>query len=156
MNSLINLLSQFTFPQIILFIILLLVAIKEVADFVDWVNGKFSKRDENLKTEYETEEEQEERLDKLETNVDELTKNINHITDKVDLLVDSDRDAIKAYITREHHYFCYKVGWIDDYSLDCLEHRFEHYKEEEGNSFIEGLMNELRALPKTDPENTMK
>ena len=156
MKSLINLLSQFTFPQIILFIILLLVAIKEVADFVDWVNSKFSKRDENLKTEYETEEEQEERLDKLETNVDELTKNINHITDKVDLLVDSDRDAIKAYITREHHYFCYKVGWIDDYSLDCLEHRFEHYKEEEGNSFIEGLMNELRALPKTDPENTMK
>ena len=143
MNTLINLLSQFTLPQIILFIILLFVATKEIADFVDWVRGKFSEKNE-------------ERLDKLENNVNKLTENVNHITDKVDLLVDSDRDAIKAYITREHHYFCYKVGWIDDYSLDCLEHRFEHYKEEEGNSFIEGLMNELRALPKTEPKNTMK
>lgn len=156
MNTLINLLSQFTLPQIILFIILLFVATKEIADFVDWVRGRFSKRDESLKTEYEKAEKNEERLDKLENNVNKLTENVNHITDKVDLLVDSDRDAIKAYITREHHYFCYKVGWIDDYSLDCLEHRFEHYKEEEGNSFIEGLMNELRALPKTEPKNTMK
>ncbi len=152
MNALINLLTQFTLPQIILFIILLFVAVKEISDFVDWVRGRFSKRDEKLKTEYEEKEENEERLDKLENNVNELTKKVNHITDKLDLLIDSDKDAIKAYITKEHHYFCYKVGWIDDYSLDCLEHRFEHYKEEEGNSFIEGLMNELRALPK----NTIK
>ncbi len=151
MKTLIELMSQFTIPQIILFIILLAIVIKEVIDFIDWAKGKINKRDESLKTEYETNQNNEERLDRLENHMSELTTNVNNITNKVDLLISSDRDDIKAFITKEHHYFCYKVGWIDDYSLDCLEHRFQHYQEEHGNSFIEGLMNELRALPKTDP-----
>ena len=81
----------------------------------------------------------------MKTALEDINKSIH-------LLISSDRDDIKAFITKEHHYFCYDKGWIDDYSLDCLEHRFQHYQEEEGNSFIEGLMKELRALPKTDPE----
>ncbi|MBO7694649.1 MAG: hypothetical protein J6T10_18690 [Methanobrevibacter sp.] len=152
MKTLIDLLTQFTPWQIILFIILLAVAFKEVSDFVDWFKQKTNKRDESLKMDYEMKQENEERLDRLETNMDKLTENVDNMTGKIDLLVSSDRDAIKAFITREHHYFCYKVGWIDDYSLDCLEHRFQHYQEEHGNSFIEGLMNELRALPKTEPK----
>ena len=43
------------------------------------------------------------------------------------------------------------MGWIDDFSLDCLERRYQHYADEGGNSFIEGFMEELRALPKQDP-----
>lgn len=156
MRTLIELLNQFTLPQIILFIILLAIVIKEIYDFVDWGKSKIDKRDESLKHDYDLSLENENRLDRLETNMSKLTEDVNHITDKVDLLVKSDRDDIKAFITREHHYFCYKVGWIDDYSLDCLEHRFEHYRKENGNSFIEGLMNEVRALPKTDPKEQEK
>lgn len=70
------------------------------------------------------------------------------------MLIDSDKDDIKSYITREHHYFCYQIGWIDDFSLDCLEKRYRHYADEGGNSFIEGFMDELRALPKQAPQNT--
>ena len=153
MKTLIDLLTQFTPWQIILFIILLAVAIKEVSDFVDWFKQKVNKRDESLKTDYEVKQENEERLDRLETNMNILTENVNNMTDKIDLLISSDRDAIKAFITKEHHHFCYDKGWIDDYSLDCLEHRFQHYQEERGNSFIENLMNELRALPKTEPKD---
>lgn len=153
MKTLIDLLTQFTPWQIILFIILLAVAIKEVSDFVDWFKQKVNKRDESLKTDYEVKQENEERLDRLETNMNILTENVNNMTDKIDLLISSDRDAIKAFITKEHHHFCYDKGWIDDYSLDCLEHRFQHYQEEHGNSFIENLMNELRALPKTEPKD---
>ena len=153
MKTLIDLLTQFTLWQIILFIILLAVAIKEVSDFVDWFKQKVNKRDESLKTDYEVKQENEERLDRLETNMNILTENVNNMTDKIDLLISSDRDAIKAFITKEHHHFCYDKGWIDDYSLDCLEHRFQHYQEERGNSFIENLMNELRALPKTEPKD---
>ena len=153
MKTLIDLLTQFTPWQIILFIILLAVAIKEVSDFVDWFKQKVNKRDESLKTDYEVKQENEERLDRLETNINKLTENVDNMTDKIDVLITSDRDAIKAFITKEHHYFCYEKGWIDDYSLDCLEHRFQHYQEEHGNSFIENLMNELRALPKTEPKD---
>lgn len=152
MRTLIELFSNFSFYQIILFIILLAIVIKELVEFIDWVKSRNDKEYEERKTENELARLNEERLDKLEANMTELTKNVNHITDKVDLLVKSDRDDIKAFITKEHHYFCYNKGWIDDYSLDCLEHRFKHYEEENGNSFIESLMKELRALPKTDPE----
>lgn len=56
------------------------------------------------------------------------------------MLIDSDRDDIKSYITREHHYFCYQKGWIDDFSLDCCERRYKHYSDEGGNSFIGQFM----------------
>ena len=68
--------------------------------------------------------------------------------DKVNLLIASDRDDIKSWITEKHHYYCYSQEWIDDYSLDCIEKRFAHYQDEGGNSFIAALMAEIRALPK--------
>ena len=77
---------------------------------------------------------------------------IKTLSAKVDMLTASDKDAIKAFITREHHYFCYQKGWIDDYSLDCLERRYQHYVEEEGNSFVGQLMEEIRALPRQEPK----
>ena len=66
----------------------------------------------------------------------------------MNVLMESDRNDIKAWITEKHHYFCYEKGYIDDYSLDCLERRFASYEKEDGNSFVETLMNEIRALPK--------
>jgi hypothetical protein len=47
----------------------------------------------------------------------------------LELLTNSDKDAIKSFITKEHHYFCYKLGYIDDYSMDAIERRYSHYKE---------------------------
>ena len=77
----------------------------------------------------------------MSTTLDQLTK-------KVNMLIDSDKDDIKAYITRRHHYFMYQKGWIDDYSLDCIEKRYSHYQDEGGNSFIGSLMQQIRDLPK--------
>ena len=71
--------------------------------------------------------------------------------DKIDMLIESDKDDIKAYITSKHHHFCYEQKWIDDFSLDCLERRYAHYTEEGGNSFIKSFMEELRSLPKSPP-----
>ena len=78
----------------------------------------------------------------------EVDATLTKLIEKIDQLTGSDKDAIKSYITEKHHFFVYKQGWIDDYSLDCLERRFEHYKEEGGNSFIEQEMNDLRSLPR--------
>lgn len=62
------------------------------------------------------------------------------------------KESIKAYVTERHHFFVYEHGWIDDYSMECLERRFLIYQHEHGNSFVEGLMDEIRALPKQPPE----
>ena len=74
------------------------------------------------------------------------------INDRIDMLIESDKEGIKSYITEKHHFFVYTQEWIDDYSMECLERRFSVYKQEHGNSFVEGLMNEIRALPKQPPE----
>ena len=68
------------------------------------------------------------------------------------MLIESDKEDIKSYVTERHHHFAYEQGWIDDYSLECLERKFVIYRHEHGNSFVEGLMDEIRALPKQPPE----
>ena len=73
------------------------------------------------------------------------------IEDSIEMLIESDKEDIKAFITLQHHKFVYEQEWIDDYSMECLEKRFAIYEREHGNSFVLGLMNELRALPKRPP-----
>lgn len=144
-----DLLDKFTPVEIIIFIVMLAIAFKKIADFLDWMADKIKKRDLFKKGEY-TEEQRNRQIDETLESLSGVLKNLS---EKVDILMNSDKDAIKAFITKEHHYFCYQKKWIDDYSLDCIERRYDHYKEENGNSFISGLMEELRALPKQPPEN---
>lgn len=139
-----ELLNNYSVMEIITFIILLSIAVKGVVDFIDWIKGKLKA----LYTKEKSEEDEIQRITNLETSIEKINKSVDELTDKINLLVESDKDAIKAYITKEHHYYCYERRWIDDYSLDCLEKRFAHYIEEKGNSFVENLMDEIRALPR--------
>ena len=82
-------------------------------------------------------------LEPLESHNDQIDK----MARAVDILIASDKDDIKAWITEKHHYFCYDLGYIDDYNLQCIEARYKHYKEEDGNTFIDGFMGDIRALP---------
>ena len=150
-----ELLENFSLVQILIIGILIFLAIKEVWGFVDWAISKLRKRDTNIKEEQDEKDKMEKRVTKLETGqtevltaISNLTNNVDTLSENVDLLISSDRDAIKAFITSQHHHLCYEQKWIDDYTLDCIEKRFDHYVEEHGNSFIEQLMGEIRALPK--------
>ena len=150
-----ELLENFSLVQVLIIGILIFLAIKEVWGFVDWAISKLRKRDTNIKEEQDEKDRMEKRVTKLETGqtevltaISNLTNNVDSLSENVDLLISSDRDAIKAFITSQHHHLCYEQKWIDDYTLDCIEKRFDHYVEEHGNSFIEQLMGEIRSLPK--------
>ena len=142
----IDLLKTFSIQQIIIFIVLLALAIKGVVSFIDWLKNKNNEVAKKTQTSVQIIED----IEKHEQEIDEINSSIKDLTKKIDILIDSDKDAIKAYITKEYHYFCYERGWIDDYSLDCIEKRYEHYEAQGGNSFIEDLMKELRDLPKQE------
>ena len=95
-------------------------------------------------------------LEKTERNkqeLDEIKKDIQSLKLTLQILKNSDKDAIKSFIVKQHHYFCYKLGYIDDYSMDAIEKRYAHYKEYIGNSFVHDLMTELRNLPKKQQLN---
>ena len=58
------------------------------------------------------------------------------------------QENTRSYLIDAHHKFCYEKRAIDDLSLQAMERRYLYYKTAGGNSFIDGLMDEVRNLPR--------
>ena len=139
-----ELFTKYSMLEIVSFLVILAGAIKGFFSFMDWAIDRLRKifKKENKQQEESL------RVNKLEESVNTLITNMSEMKTTINLLMQSDKDDIKAWITQQHHYFCYELKCIDDFSLDCIEKRFAHYKDEGGNSFIAALMADIRALPK--------
>ena len=146
-----SLLSSYSLIEIITFIIVLAIAVKEVISYFDWGKNKIDKEVGRRIQKSKSKDEFEERLKKYDEDISALKEQNEIISNNIQLLLASDRDDIKAWITSQHHYFCYELKYIDNFSRDCLEKRYGHYVEEGGNSFIENFMKELRTLPDSPP-----
>lgn len=146
-----ELITNYSWSEIILFVIAFAAAIKGVVTFWDW--GK-----DRLRKVYNKEDKIEEIKSLIVENIKQMNEfsniqaqtinEIQHLKENITNLTASDKDDIKAWITEKHHHFCYDIKYIDDYSLDCIEKRYAHYVDEGGNSFISKLMEEIRNLPK--------
>lgn len=144
----VQLFTNYSLSEIVLFIIILAIGIKKLIQFIDW----YKKRTSQAVHQAEKPVELEQTIDKHEQQLSEIKQQLSEIKQAINLLIESDKDDIKQSITKEHHYFCYQVGSIDDYSLDCLERRYSHYTDEGGNSFVKTLMEQIRMLPKKNVE----
>ena len=144
----IQLFTNYSLSEIVLFVVVLAIGIKNFIQFVDW----YKKRTSQAVHQAEKPVELEQTIDKLQQQLSENKQQLSEIKQAINLLIESDKDDIKQSITKEHHYFCYQVGSIDDYSLDCLERRYSHYTDEGGNSFVKTLMEQIRMLPKKNIE----
>ena len=154
----IDLLSKYSTGEIITFIVILFLAIKGIINSWDWAYERILKIFHKKTKKEQEKRELDERLlnydEKIEQVIkaqEELNDYISNMMRKINILIDSDKDDIKSFITKEHHFYCYEKHWIDDYSLDCIERRYKHYQEENGNSFVADLMKEIRQLPKQEP-----
>ena len=154
----IELLSKYSTAEIITFIVILFLAIKGVINSWDWAREKvlkiFKKESRKEQEKRELDEKllsYDEKIEQVIKAQEELNDYISNMMRKINILIDSDKDDIKSFITKEHHFYCYEKHWIDDYSLDCIERRYKHYQEENGNSFVADLMKEIRQLPKQEP-----
>lgn len=160
-----DLLANYSLEQIIAFIVTLALAIKGCISFFDWGIDRLRKL---FDKEHITEQNKKDLNNRIETDekkIQELVnlhkkteQNIQDLTKSVEMLIASDKDDIKSWITEQHHKFCYgKSKSIDAYSLDCIEKRYGHYKDEGGNSFVHTLMEDLRKLtvyyPGQDDDN---
>lgn len=166
----IELLTTFSFSQIVLFIIMLVIAAKEFLVLLDFFYDRVRKhfdsgysRKNDINKILETIEKHEARSEdraleytKLANQVTELAKQVEEDSARqearIDLLTRSDKNSIKSFIVKEYHYFTEKIGWIDDFSMDVIEQRFASYEEEGGNSYIHALIDRLRELPKCPPD----
>ena len=154
-----ELLGAYSLTQIITFIVLLAIAIKEGITLVIWFKDLFKKKiNDDMKNTVATKK-QNEQIDNIKENMqilidnqEKIFKEMELFKQQLEMIIESDKDDIKSWITEKHHFYCFERKWIDDYSMDCIEKRYGHYKDEGGNSFIKELMNELRSLPKTPPQ----
>lgn len=153
-----DLFANYSLSEIILFVIIAGIATKELIQLIDWFKNR-------IKNSYDKDYKEQEEHEKLENEIEDLNKfydekkiiddtftkydeKFEKLSEQIAMLVESDKENIKAYITERHHYFVEDKGWIDYHSMDCLERRFAIYEKEHGNSFAKDLMNDLRSLPK--------
>ena len=158
-----HLFTNYSLSEVIVFIVVLFFAAKEFVLSFDWAKDRLRDYYRSEQRCDEAHEELKEKINELnglfdekqrfEDAIERIWGMFDKIEGQITMLMNSDREAIKAYITERHHFFVYERKWIDDYSLECLERRYIIYTEENGNSFVEHLMEELRALPKVSPTN---
>ena len=161
----IDLLEAYSISEIFIFIVIAVIAVKASWDLIDFFKDKYlkkfnkdyekKKQDDILKDHYaDCQRQYTETMsayENLSEKMDDVIDSIDNINTKVNELIESDKHDIKQAIVRDYHYFVEKQGWIDDFSLDTLELRFNDYKSEGGNSYVAGLMSEIRQLPKHPP-----
>lgn len=142
-----TLLEQFDIKTILIVLLLTFFAIIEIMRGIDYLRNKSKTK----RTEEQNEEKRIADLEILERNnentIQQVQTDVEEIKQNVNLLIDSDKDDIRAWITNQYHHFV-DLQYIDDFTLDCLERRFRSYKKEGGNTYIDGMMEELRRLPR--------
>lgn len=144
----IDLLSQYEIKDIIIFLVMIALALQGATSFFDWAKErllKIFKKEQQVEDLAQTSQTQ---IDSIVQTQEQMKKSLEDINSSIKLLISSDRDDIKAFITMQYHTFVEDKGWVDDFSLDCLEKRYSHYVDEGGNSFIAGMMTKLRDLPR--------
>lgn len=163
MDALTALFSQYSIESIILFIMAIAIAIKAVSELWEYFYNKLRKY-----FNYQTKKEQTysdlmESISNLETSLSTLRqKEIVSIYEKVDLSLQRN-DEVKAqvsliterlqettrgHIIDKHHYFCYELRYVDDLSLQSLEREYLYYKASGGDTYVDGLMEDIRELPR--------
>lgn len=118
---------------------------------------------ENLSTQIQKEKEEsikgDEQLSKKIDMYAKITKETNvkldNVSANVNMMIESDKESIKAFITLQY-YSAIEKGFVEPYILQSLEARYTQYLQENGNTYIGGLMDEIRNLPHQKPNNTIK
>lgn len=150
-----TLLQDYSIESLILFVFGLGVAFKFGIELWEWFYEKF--RDYfNIQTEKQQDAENLNRtLQIMNKQIDELRSGVKSIDSKVETVSNETKitterlqENARSYIIDKHHYYYYTVGAIDEISLQSLERRYGYYTAANGNTYIEGLMQDLRDLPR--------
>lgn len=155
-----QLLSQYSIETLVILVALLGFSIKAMSELWEWFYNKFkdhfsfrTQRDQDHQQLIIQIKELSEGIKATQEEVQILKNNMAQFSDQMKITTERLQENARNYIIDKHHYFCYQVKAIDDLSLQSLERRFLYYKAAGGNSFIDGLMEEIRELPRLNFQN---
>ena len=92
-----------------------------------------------------------EQMKKYEETFDDIKKTLKNMDEKTTLIIESDKEGIKSYIT-DKYYQAINDKYIELHVLQALELRYEKYLQENGNTYVGRLMAQLRQMPNTPPD----
>lgn len=155
MNIIESLFSQYSIETLILLIVGVALGVKLIGELWEYFYNKI-----RLYFNYKNQKDQahdeiingiakiEARTEELQETVEALTERIHTLQKQSELTTKRLQENSRSYIIDKHHYFCYQVKAIDDLNLQSLERRYLYYKTEGGDTFVDGLIDEVRALPR--------
>ena len=150
-----NTLLQYPLQELIIIIFLIVSVIISVWKIYDFLHGKYEDNIEKKKKELEWKENLSRSLSDLDSKIDNLNKQNQKIYKKQEevdatlvLVQERMQENSRSFLIDAHHKFCYKYKKIDDLNLQSIERRYLYYKTAGGNTFIDHLMEEIRALPR--------
>lgn len=160
MEVLSNLFSQYSIETLILLVLSLAIAFRGVSELWDYFYNKIKKyfsyqsiEDQKHNDIMAELSELKEAISSISGNIDDLHGKVGALETQAGLTTERLQENTRTYLIDKHHYFCYEVQAIDDLNLQSLERRYLYYKAAGGNSFIDGLMEEIRALPRIAFQN---
>lgn len=132
-----QLLQAYGIQGIIVFVFMLAVAIKQLIELISYFKKK---RDESYQTDHKDQQQDE--------TIAKVVKLVGKLTTEMDLLIQSDKDSIKSWIVERYNHFKRHPEELDQMQWDLLNKRYQHYKDEGGNSYIEDVMAKLKDIYK--------
>lgn len=150
-----DLFSQYSIEALIIIVIAVAVVAKYVLELIDWFKNKMSKHFGTQVDEDRWHEEimnnlkgLKESSDNIDNRMSQLDKRMSNVELRIAKNTDRLQENARSWLIDKHHYFCYKVKYIDDASLEVIERRYLYYKSDGGNSYIDTLMDDIRNLPR--------
>ena len=147
--------SHLTTEEIIVLIIIMILAVKTVWSAAEWIWEKIKGQLDITNDKEKWEQNITNSLDNLDKKIDnlELQNQKTHeeqenIKESLSLVQERLQENTRSFLIDAHHKFCYQIKSIDDMNLQSIERRYLYYKTAGGNSFIDGLIDEIRALPR--------
>lgn len=158
MNLINQLFTTYTIVDVVLILFLTAFVLQEILKLIDFFKNRAKHKYDEEMADQKTEDKILDKIEDLEdqfsalyhdgcASLNDIRQTLQKHDKTLERLIQSDKDDIRADIVKQHHYFITK-GYIDDFSMDAIEKRYDHYKAEGGNSYISDLMHDLRKLPK--------
>ncbi len=100
-----DLLVKYSLSEIALFVFLLLVAVKEMLQLFDWFWNRVKRTYDKHRQSDEIEGTVVDLNESYEDALHKVNQSFDVINEKIKMLIESDKEDIKSFLTSQHHHF---------------------------------------------------
>lgn len=152
-----DLLSQHSLESIILLVLMVAFSMKGIIDLRNFFASHFEQRVKDRTKLDEQNKQLAQQVELLMKSQENLTAEVKDLHQRLDTIertisriMERNQEQARSWIIDKHHQYCYNEQKITDQELEAIERRYLYYKSEGGNSYIDTLMNDIRALPRVN------